>query len=259
MNALTTQVPALDKTLRICDYLGAVGQASFSQIHQALDLPKSSTHTLLAALVAHGLLRQDHDGKYWLGLRWYELGNQAVAGFDIKREAMPILYELRDKTHLTCHLGVLQEREAIYLAKLESQQSIIVKSWEGRRVKLHCSALGKALLAWKSDAELELIFPDEALPVYTPTTPATRTELKRQLAETRARGWSIDNGEDLAEVRCLAAPVRDARGEVMAAVSVSGVGFQIPDSRLEELAILVRAAGIALSRVLGFHGPADFG
>ena len=257
MDTITTQVPALDKTMRICAYLGEAGRASFSQIQQALDLPKSSTHTLLGALVMHGLLRQDHDGKYWLGLRWYELGNQAVASFDIKREAMPILYELREKTHLTCHLGVLQEREAIYLAKLESPQSVIVKSWEGRRVQLHCSALGKALLAWKDDAELDLIFPQESLPIYNASTPATRSELKKLLAQTRERGWAIDNGEEVPEVRCIAAPVRDARGVVMAAISVSGVGFQIPDSRLDELAILVRAAGIALSRLLGFYNPCE--
>lgn len=254
MTTPVTSVPALDKTLRICAYLGEVGQASFSQIHQALDLPKSSTYTLLGAMVTHGLLRLDHDGKYWLGLRLYELGNRAVASFDIKREAMPILYELREKTQLTCHLSVLQGREAIYLAKLESPQSVIVRSWTGKRVQLHCSALGKALLAWKDEAELDQIFPQEALPVFNAATPATRSELKRLLQQTRERGWAIDNGEEVPEVRCLAAPVRDAQGEVMAAISASGVSYQIPDSRLEELAILVRAAGIALSRTLGYQG-----
>lgn len=254
MTTPVTSVPALDKIVRICAYLEEVGLAGFSQIHQALDLPKSSTHTLLAALLTHGLLRQDHDGKYALGLRLYELGNQAVAGFDIKREAMPILYELREKTHLTCHLSILQEREAIYLAKLESPQSVIVRSWVGKHVQLHCSALGKALLAWKSEHEIDQIFPQEELPIFNAATPATRTALKQLLVQTRARGWAIDNGEEVPEVRCIAAPVRDAHGEVMAAISLSGVNYQIPDSRVEELAIQVRAAGIALSRTLGYTG-----
>lgn len=252
MNTVNTQAPAIDKSARIFDYLGEVTHASFSQIQQALLLPKSSLHLLLAALVAHGFLRLDHDGQYWLGLRLYELGSKAVANFDIKRVAMPFLYDLRDKTHLTCHLGILQEREAIYLVKLESSQSIIVKSWEGRRVSLHSSSLGKALIAWETEEEIDRLFPDEALAVYTATTLTTRTALKQQLQEVRTRGWAIDNGEEKQGIRCIAAPIRDSQGKVLAAISVSGVDFQIPDSRLEELSILVKASCITMSGMLGF-------
>jgi DNA-binding IclR family transcriptional regulator len=251
MEPNTTAVPALDKAIRVCDYLATVEHASFSEIYSALQLPKSTTHWLLASLVEHGFLQQDQDARYSLGLHLYELGNKAIAGFDIKREAMPFLYDLRSKAHLTCHLGILDGREAIYLTKVESLQSIIVKSWEGRRLPLHSTGLGKVLIAWKSEAEIDLLFPQEDLPVYTENTLATRTALKRHLQDVRARGWSMDNGEDNQGVRCVAAPVRAARDEVLAAISVSGTDFQIPDSRVEELSILVKACSIAISEMVG--------
>lgn len=253
MEVLKTSVPAIDKMVRICTYLRQVGHASFSRIQTSLSLPKSSTHTILESLLAHGLIHVDENGSYSLGLKLYEFGSNAIASFDFKREAMPILYDLRDKARLTCHLGVLQEREAIYLVKVESPQSVIVKSWEGRRLALHCTSLGKALIAWKSEVEIDHIFPQESLPSFTPKTITTRTELKRDLEIVRQRGWAIDDGEDKEGVRCISAPVRDAAGSVIAAISVSGVDFQIPDSRIEELSILVKAACIAMSGALAFR------
>jgi DNA-binding IclR family transcriptional regulator len=249
MESHNTAVPSLDKAIRICDYLAAAGRASFSEIQLTLQLPKSTTHWLLAAMVEHGFLHQDHDARYCLGLHLYELGNKAIVGFDVKREAMPFLYDLRSKARLTCHLGILDDREAIYLVKVESLQSVIVKSWEGRRLPLHSTGLGKSLIAWKSDGEIDQLFPEEELPVYTANTLATRTALKRHLQDVRTRGWSLDDGEDSQGVRCVAAPVRTARDEVLAAISVSGTDFQIPDSRVEELSILVKACCIAMSEM----------
>ncbi|MEA4838446.1 MAG: IclR family transcriptional regulator [Rhodospirillaceae bacterium] len=254
MEPVSTAVPALDKAMRIFDYLSVVGRASFSEIQTALQLPKSSAHDLLRALIGHGCLRQDASAHYSLGMRLYELGNKAVGNLDFRREAMPFLYELRDKTQLTCNLGILLEREALYLSKVESAQAIIVKTWEGRRLPLHCTALGKALIAWKSEAEIDSLFPSEELPVSTETTIPTRTALKQQLAEVRARGWAIDDAEETLGVRCIAAPVQTFRGDVLAAISLSGVDFQIPPSRLEELSIMVKASCIALSRALHNDG-----
>ncbi|MFA9441457.1 IclR family transcriptional regulator [Uliginosibacterium sp. sgz301328] len=246
-------VPALDKVIGICEFLSDAGNATFSQIQQALGLPKSSTHGLLGAMLHHGLLRQDKDNKYSLGLRFYEFGNRAIAQFDIRKEAMPFLYALSQETQLTCHLGVLQGVEAIYLAKLESSQPISIKSWEGKRLSLHSSSVGKALIAWCSGDEIDALFPNEALPVYTDTTLPTRTALKAQLEVIRQRGWAMDDGEDIPTLRCIAAPVHDAHGKVIAAISAVGAAFQIPDQRIEELAILVRAAAINLSTVMGFN------
>lgn len=128
MKTVATQVPALDKIVRIYDYLSDKDGATFSQIYQGVGIAKSSTSSLLSGMVAHGLLRQYND-KYYLGLRLYEFGNKAVEQYDIKKIALPVLAALRVKTNLTCHLGVLEGSSPIYLLKLESPQSIIVRSW----------------------------------------------------------------------------------------------------------------------------------
>lgn len=109
-------------------------------------IAKSSTSSLLTGMVAHGLLRQEKD-KYYLGLRLYELGNKAAEQYDIKKIALPVLEEIRDATGLTCHLGVLEGDSPIYLLKLESPQAIVIRSWEGKRLSLHSSGLGKVLIA----------------------------------------------------------------------------------------------------------------
>lgn len=250
MKTITTQIPALDKVVRICDFLSDKNGATFSQIYQGVGIAKSSTSSLLNGMVAHGLLRQDND-KYYLGLRLYEFGNKAVEQYDIKKIALPVLTALRDKTNLTCHLGVLQGSSPIYLTKLESPQAIIIRSWEGKRLSLHSSGLGKALMAWLSDEEVDALLPDDkVLTHFTDTTITDINALKSELAEIRLRGWAYDNEEDSQGVRCIAAPIFNTQGKVIAAISVSGVAFQIPDDNREHLASVVREAGKQLSLYL---------
>ncbi len=204
-------------------------------------MAKSSTSSLLGAMVAHGLLRQDND-KYYLGLRLYELGNKAVEQYDIKKIAHPVLAALRDDTNLTCHLGVLQGSSPIYLTKLESPQAIVIRSWEGKRLSLHSSGLGKAIMAWLSPAEVDDLLGDEQLPRFTDTTITDVNELKKQLELIRQRGWAYDDEEDSQGVRCIAVPVFNPQGQVIAAISISGVAFQIPDDKREQLAERVMLA-----------------
>ena len=247
MKTITTQIPALDKVVRICDYLSDKNGATFSQIYQDVGIAKSSTSSLLNGMVAHGLLRQDAD-KYYLGLRLYEFGNKAVEQYDIKKIALPVLSDLRDKTNLTCHLGVLQGSSPIYLTKLESPQAIIIRSWEGKRLSLHSSGLGKALMAWLTDDEVDALLPDDQqLQRFTDTTITDKFKLKQALAEIRVKGWAYDDEEDSQGVRCIAVPVRNPQGKVIAAISMSGVAFQIPDDKREHLASLVIEAGKRLS------------
>ncbi|MFV0549291.1 MAG: IclR family transcriptional regulator [Limnobaculum xujianqingii] len=250
MKTITTQIPALDKVVRICDFLSDKNGATFSQIYQGVGIAKSSTSSLLNGMVAHGLLRQDND-KYYLGLRLYELGNKAVEQYDIKKIALPVLTALRDKTNLTCHLGVLQGSSPIYLTKLESPQAIIIRSWEGKRLSLYSSGLGKALMAHLSDEEVDALLPeDKILTRITDTTITDINVLKAELAEIRVRGWAYDNEEDSQGVRCIAVPVLNSQGKAIAAISTSGVAFQIPDDKREYLASLVMEAGQQLAQQL---------
>lgn len=240
MEPPTTQTPAIDKSVRIFEYLAHHGGATFSQIYQDVGLPKSTTSSLLASLVTHGLLRQERN-RYFLGIRLYSLGQKAEEEFDIKRLALEPLEQLRDQTGLTCHLGVLDGSSAIYLVKLETPGVIIVRSWVGKKLSLHSSGLGKVLLAWLPDEEVDRLIPEEDLEILTENTIPTRTALKQELVTIRQRGWAYDNAEDSIGVYCVAAPVIDEQGQVVAAVSISGVSFQMPQDQINRLAEQVQA------------------
>lgn len=243
---ITTPVPALDKTVRICSYLFNTPGATFSQIQQDLGLPKSSTSSLLNALVEHHLLRQEN-GRFFLGLKLYEWGNRSLEQFDISKVAQPVLEKLRDSTDLICHLGIMDEVAPIYVLKLESTQPIGIRTWVGKKLPLHSSGVGKALCAWLPQETIDTLLPDEILPRYTDTTITQKSLLMQEFANIREQGWAFDNAEDSPGIYCIAAPVFNRAKEVVAAVSISGVEVQLPKERIPDYSVLVREACRALS------------
>ncbi|WP_434778170.1 IclR family transcriptional regulator [Neisseria sp. Ec49-e6-T10] len=249
MMPISTSVPALDKVIKILDFLTLQPGSTFSHIYQGTSLPKSSTSSLLSSMVKHGLLRQEND-KFYLGLKLYELGNHALEKFDIKTLAIPALTRLRDETHLTCHLGVLEGTAAIYLAKLESPEAIVVRSWIGKKLSLYSSGLGKALMAWLPETEIDLLLEGEKFITHTSTTISNKEDLKKELRQIHDRGWSYDNEEDSIGVRCIAAPIFNKQQKAIAAISVSGVTFQVPEEKHSWLAQLVQQAAQSVSDAL---------
>ncbi|ECD9628989.1 IclR family transcriptional regulator [Salmonella enterica subsp. enterica] len=243
---ITTSVPALDKTVRIFSYLFKTPGATFTQIQQDLGLPKSSTSSLLNALVEHHVLRQDR-GRYFLGLRLYEWGTRSLEQFDISKVARPVLEKLRDSTALICHLGILDDVAPIYILKLESSQPIAIRTWVGKKLSLHSSGVGKALCAWLPQEAIDTLLPDEILPRYTDTTITSKTDLMKEFARIREQGWAFDNAEDSPGIYCIAAPVFNRSQEVVAAISISGVEVQLPKERIQDYSVLVRQACQELS------------
>lgn len=241
MTEIQTAVPALDKIVRICDYLSTQDGATFSQIFQDLTLPKSSTSSLLNALVSHGILRQEQ-GKYYLGLRLHQWGDKSIEQFDLRKVAEPFMAELRDKTNLTCHLGILDGLSPVYIAKLENDQPINIRTWIGKKLPLHSTGVGKALIAWLPEEKIDLLLPVEPFPKYTDTTITKKTQLKKELAKIKKQGWAYDNQEDALGVHCIAAPIFDKNDQPIAAISISGVLFQLPVDKIEAYSILVRQA-----------------
>ena len=140
MNKIS-QTPAIDKATLILKFIAHNGGVTYTQIYQGLCLPQSSSSLILKSMVTNGLLRQKGN-KYFLGLNLYEFGNKAIEQFNIKDLALEPLSFLRDKTQLACHLGILDGDAAIYLAKIESDNAIQIKSWLGRRLSLHSLVTG---------------------------------------------------------------------------------------------------------------------
>lgn len=242
-----TATPALDKIMLIIDFIAHNGPQTFSTIYQSLALPKSSTSTLLNSMLAHKLLRQDHD-KFDLGLRLYEIGSYAFAHFDIKEFALPVLKKLRDDTDLTCHLGILEGTNPVYLLKIESSYPVIINSWIGKRLSFNSSALGKIFLSFSPEQKArELLALQQPLPKFTPNTITDDKLLFEQIKEIKDRGYAIDDEEDAKGIFCLAAPILNRKGELLAAISMSGVLAQYDKMPMEKFVERLKEAATAIS------------
>ncbi len=254
MNVIKEQksvAPALTKGFAILDLIALEPGLGFAEIRDRLGLPNSSCHHLIATLCQVGALQVRPDRGYVLGLRLFELGANAANQRQLHDLALPMLKQLAQDVQLTCHLGVMEGAEAVYLLKVEGSREIRVNTWVGKRLSLHSSSLGKVLLAGLPDSELEDILTQVAWERKTLHSIVDPDAFRSHLQTVRERGWAIDDEEDLINIRCVAAPVRDMQGQVVAAISAVGTVLDISRDRFERLAGTLCAAARQISLSLG--------
>ena len=197
-------------------------------ISKKLDLYPSTTHRILDTLKHWGYVEQEPDNQeYQLGLKVLELGMAKLQQIDLVREATPYLKELVNQCNETAHLGVLEEGDVLYLAKEESSQTIRMCSYVGKRAPLYCTALGKVLLAYLPEGERKKILSRRGLPRLTEKTITDKKELEKELNKVKEQGFALDIGENEKDVRCIAAPIRNYQGKVIAAISISGPAYRV--------------------------------
>jgi DNA-binding IclR family transcriptional regulator len=246
------RVPAVWRALDILEFLGNNGETSFKDICPHLNIPKSSVYQILETLQSRGYVRKVGDSqKLFLGFKLVGLGTQTVSKLDIRAEAMPFLNELNAKTKMTCHLSILDGTEGVYLIKVESSHLIRMNSYEGKRLPLHSTATGKALLAWLDEKRMDEIVKKLKLIRLTGRTITKVADLKRNLEAVRKRGWAFDDRENEAHIRGIAAPILNIRGEVIAAISLAGLVTQMNSDKLIGLSELVKTTAQKISGQLG--------
>ncbi len=251
-------VQSLDRAFDILELLSKQQQGlSLTEIGQRLDLHKSTVHRLLQALKSRGYIGRTDQGNYKLGLEFIELSSLYLNNLELKTEAQPLLRELTGLTGNTVFLGILQDDEVIYIDKMETFNSLRKYSIIGRRAPLHCTALGKAMLAGKSDAEIRQLYAGRKLTRYTPATLTSVERLLEDMARIRTRGWSVDDEEYEPGVRCIGAAIRDYRSHVIAAVSTSGSVSMIPRPKVARLGEHVARMALEISRRMGYRSPGD--
>lgn len=241
------KVPALGRAVALLEAVAREPGLKFTSIRERLDMPNSSTHHLISTMCELGLIKQRPAGGYGLGLKLLELASIARESADLQRDAMPILREFAQRVQLTCNLGVLERSEAVYIARVEGARDIIVKSHVGQRFAVNCSALGKCLVAGLPPEQLDVVIANLTFDKRMPKTITNAADLRLQLAEVLRRGWALDDEEQAPNCRCIAAPIRDRDGAVVAALSVVGTLKQIEDGRIERLAAQVIDAASAIS------------
>ncbi len=250
------RVQVLDRALAIIDTLAGDGlDASLMELSEKLQLHKSTVHRLLMILERHRIVeRQPHTGRYQLGLRLFELGSVAIARFNIRERARLHLQRLVLEVDETVHLCVLDAGEVLYLDKIEPGRSVRMASRIGRRNAVHCSAVGKAMLAHLPEREVDQILEQRGLPRLTSKTIVTMADLKADLKATRERGYAIDNEEAEEGVRCVGAAILGRNGRPLGAISASAPSFRLPLAKVPGVAVAVCAAARALSEESGYQG-----
>jgi IclR family KDG regulon transcriptional repressor len=246
------QVPAVIRAFDILEFLSRQKGAFFNEIHTSLRIPKSSAYHILGTLTSRGYVRFTGDSsKYSLGLTLVELGTKSASFIDLRAEALPLLKELVAKTNETCNLGILDGNEGVYIAKLEGRQPIRLNSWEGKRFYLHCTAMGKVLLAWQEEEKRAEMLPKLKLVRHTKNTITDLKKLSAHLRLVRKQSWALDNQENEDHVRCLGHPVFSFDGRVLGAISISGLATRFDEKYLQKLNQEVKSTARRLSENLG--------
>lgn len=247
-------VKTVRNAFRIIAVLAADGSKGVTELCQVLDLPKSSVHNILETLVKEGVLSKTPEAsKYVLGVRLIEFGNRAQANLDLTRLAHPYLVGLNSETGETVHLTVLDNDEVLYVDCVESKMRFRSYSVIGVRAPLHCTAVGKAILAYLPRTRQMDVISDQGLDRFTKNTIIEKEALSEELEKTARRGYAIDNMEHEEFLRCVAAPIFNWKGEVFASISVSGPSQRNPLKRLGQMAGPLVEATSELSRKMGYR------
>lgn len=253
----TSGVQSVERALSILEVLSEEeGPMSISDLADRVGLKVSTVHRLLNTLVLKGFVKQDEEtSKYRLTLKLLRMGRTALGYYDLRTTAKPYLHELVERCNETANLAVLNGGDVVYIDQLESKNLIIVKMFAkiGSRGPAHCTATGKVLLASLEDEELDKILNKMPLERFTSKTITDPALLRKELARVRKNGYALDLGERDEGVRCVAAPVRNYEGKVIAAISVSGPSLRITDYYLyNELISIVCEVAKKLSEKMGY-------
>ncbi|HYB47694.1 MAG TPA: IclR family transcriptional regulator [Streptosporangiaceae bacterium] len=250
-------VQSVDRAVAILEILARDGEAGVTEVARELGVHKSTASRLLAALDRRELVSQDTArGRFRLGVGLVRLAGAAGRSLDVVQESRPVCQVLARQVGETVNLAILSGRDALYLDQVAGPAALSPHNWAGQRIPLHATSDGKVLLAYLSQAELAGCL-TPPLRRFTDRTITTLDELSPALAEVRQRGFATAVDELEAGLTAIAAPVRDAEGQVVASISASGPSFRIPADRIGQVAESVRRAAAEISRRLGWTGSDD--
>lgn len=223
-----------------------------SEIASELGMPKSSAHSLLSTLADIGLLTTTSRGRYRLGWTLLTLGERMRVSLDFRTHVVPVMEELAAGVRELVLLAVLDRTQALYVARAEGSHPAarIAGVRVGARLPVHCTAVGKVLLASRDPAEVRQMLTGVQLRQLTPRSIVTLDALETVLAQVRADGVAYDFGEAASDISCIAAPVHDRHDCVVAAISVSVPGYRFERVRpraLQAVHTAARAASMALA------------
>ena len=225
---------------------------SHAELSARTGIPRATAFRLLSTLEQSGFLEKKH-GAYQLGIKCFVLGNIVAGGLDLRETARPHLVALREATRETTQIGILDHWQVVYLERMLSSLSVgYMRSRAGAILPAYCTGLGKVMLAFRPEADVRAWAATQTFPALTPKTITSAKRLQKELTAIRERGYGLDDEEREKGVRCIAAPVSNHTGEVVAAISVAGPSGRMPRELVgSDMAEAVVSAARAISIDLG--------
>lgn len=248
-------VGVVTKVLRILEALHASPAGlQLKDVAEETGLNKSTAYRFLAHLEHEAYIFRDVSGAYAIGIKLARLGSGVSYQATLCKISRPILQQLWETTGETVNLAVIDGREVLYLDVIESGHTFRLVSQIGSRRPLHCTSLGKVMLAFSAEQQQEHLLSGLTFESSTPYTLRSPAQLQKEFVIIRQRGYSIDNEEAYLGSRCIGAPIFDASGQVAAAVSVSGPVTRITRAKVPIFARALKNAATSISRNLGYLG-----
>ena len=253
----TATLKTVDRALNIVDFLTTFGgQVGVRELADYLGISKTATHRFLITLERHGYVAQDPvTGKYQLGARLFEAGSVVYREMGLRVVARPHLERLAAETGEVVHLAVLNDGHCVYIDKIAGARAIPMASQIGWRKPLHCTGLGKVLLAFVPEPQARRIITERPLEPLTPNTITDPERLWLELEEIRRTGIGYDREEIEMGLRCVAAPIYAPSGHIIAAISIAGPSERFTSEHLPWLCQKLRATAEAISRDIEADTP----
>ncbi len=246
---------SLKKAMQVLEALGKKkNESGVTELSREMSLPKSAIYQILSTFKSGGFVDQNPENKkYRLGLRIFELGNIVQLQLKIRIIAYSYLYDLSRTTNETTYLVILEKGKIVYIDCVESTARLRSHPVFGEIVPLHCTGVGKAIMAFLPEKKIDEIIQKEGLERFTKNTITDPQVLKEELKRIRSRGYAIDNIEHEQGIRCVGVPIRNHRGEVFAAISVSGPAQRLDKARIQKISKSVTEASEAISERMGYR------
>ncbi|MDR3552875.1 MAG: IclR family transcriptional regulator [Clostridia bacterium] len=245
--------PAVSRLLNIIELMSSEDRGfSINEIARALGYPVNTVYRICMEMQERGYLEKDaENGLYYIGGRFFTIGQVAGSRIELRTRALPYLQRLRDALNETIHLTVLRGNRMVLLDQLETKEPIRIYVETGSLLYPHASAFGKCLLAYCGDAYLAGYLKENALRL-TERTIIDPRKLADELEGIRGRGWAFDHEEYMSGVVCVGAPVHSLKGRGVAAVGVVAPSFRFTREKMAEAAALVKEAADEISSAMGY-------
>jgi DNA-binding IclR family transcriptional regulator len=245
------QIGSLKKGIRIIDLLSKRGTLSLSEVSGELKLDRSVCHRYLLTLRDLGLVSQPGGSGYRLTLALFEMSMRLINQLEIKKIVRPFMEDMSLEYKETVNLGIKDGDQMVYLDKSESTQLLRAELAIGTRIPIHCTALGKAILAFRPESEQIAFCSGNGFTAYTPRTITSPKTLIKQLTLIRERGFAVDDEEHFLGLRCVAAPLVDHSGFPNYSLSVAGPSSRLSNKRLMGIGSNLKSVCEKISKILG--------